>query len=188
MQESDDKKQSAGQSLPAHQLVRKAFEANDDRLFMSRLADDAVLHSPWVSRTFELRGPKEVVQAFRLMNREVKNKSFTAELVGTEATSLAFDGYIGDEFVQVMILLQTDDRDQIVDLTVHLRPFTGLSKLGMAFADGFTRPHSRFRAAWLGAALKALHIPVRAADWVAIRVIKDSAIHNASRDSDGQDR
>ena len=168
-------------TIPAHQLVRAAFETNDALLFMSRLADDVVLHSPWVSRAFELRGPNEVAQAFRLMNDEVEDKTFTAELVGTDATCLAFDGYIREEFVQVMILIRTDHCDQIMDLTVHLRPFTGLSRLGIAFAGGFARPHSRFRAAWLGAALRALHVLVRAADWVAIRVVKDSAVRNAQR-------
>lgn len=46
------------------------------------------------------------------MNDEVQDKQFTAELVGPEAVSLAFDGYIGEEFVQVMILIKTDERDR----------------------------------------------------------------------------
>ena len=106
-------------------IFRKAIEAGDLEQLMSAFAEDAVLHSPITFEPFEGRAAirtllgivMEVFQDFR----------YTDELVGADGTTaLVFRTRVRDRDVEGIDLVRFDASGRICDLTVMVRPRSGV--------------------------------------------------------------
>lgn len=109
-------------------IFRKAIEAGDLEHLMSAFAEDAVLHSPI---TFEPFAGRAAVRTLLGIVMEVfQDFHYTDELVGADGTiALVFRTRVRDREVEGIDLVRFDERGYIRDLTVLVRPRSGVEAL-----------------------------------------------------------
>lgn len=107
---------------------RRAVEANDLDGMIGAFAEDAVLHSPISHAPFEGR---EVIRALLGVLAEVfRGFRYTDELQAGDGTrALVFRARVADRDVEGLDLLRFDAEGRIRDLTVMVRPRSGLEAL-----------------------------------------------------------
>jgi hypothetical protein len=109
---------------------RAAVEARDLDGLRDALHPNVVFHSPVVHRPYEGRDKVlellghaiEVFEAFR----------YTDELEGVAGCGLVFKARVGDRDVEGMDLLRVDRSGLVTELTVMVRPLSGLTALAEA--------------------------------------------------------
>jgi hypothetical protein len=123
-----------------HNAFRVAIEAGDLDALRACFNDDATFHSPAVFKPyagidavmFLLTGVMQVFEDFRYLH------ALDAAPGGT-VHALMFEARVGDKTVQGIDLLTYDMDGKITDLTVMIRPLTGLQtvveKMGEALAQ-----------------------------------------------------
>jgi hypothetical protein len=119
--------------MPAMNAVaefRRAVEAGDLDALMETMGPEPVLHSPVSFKPFQgrdaVRGLLEiVVQTF-------EDFRYTDELAGDGVHALLFRARVGDRDLQGMDFLRFDGDGRIRELTVMVRPASGLMALGEA--------------------------------------------------------
>jgi hypothetical protein len=107
---------------------RRAVEAGDLEGMIGAFAEDAVLHSPITHPPFEGR---EVIFALLGVLAEVfRNFRYTDELEADDGTrALVFRARVANRDVEGLDLLRFDAEGRIRDLTVMVRPRSGLEAL-----------------------------------------------------------
>jgi SnoaL-like domain len=112
---------------------RAAVEARDHAAMTAALAPDIRFHSPVAHRPFAGRDAASGVLAAVLDTFE--DFSYTDELEGPGGTlALVFSARVGDKRVQGLDLLRLDGDGLIEELTVMIRPLSGILALGEAMA------------------------------------------------------
>jgi hypothetical protein len=106
---------------------RRAVEAGDADAVLATMAEDVTFNNPVSFRPFEGR----VVLAFVVPKLlEVwQGLRYVAELHGDGLTGLVFDARVGTRDVRGVDLLHFDDEGLIDEVTVMVRPLTGLQAL-----------------------------------------------------------
>ncbi|MGH2837562.1 MAG: nuclear transport factor 2 family protein [Thermoleophilaceae bacterium] len=112
---------------------RAAVESGDFDAAVALFADDATLDSPVAFRPFV--GIEQVSFVLRAVAETFEDFRYTDEL-GTEAGvhALVFSARVGDKSVEGLDLIRMDDSGQITNLTVMIRPLSGLIALAEAMA------------------------------------------------------
>ena len=113
---------------------RQAVEAADIDAALALFADDATLDSPVAFKPFVgidaisvvLRAISETFEDFRYTDE------FENEEEGTHA--LIFEARVGDKSVQGLDLIRSDSKGRIANLTVMIRPMSGLIALAEAMS------------------------------------------------------
>jgi hypothetical protein len=113
---------------------RAAVEDKDFDAALALFADEATLDSPvafkpFVGRDavgFVLRAVSETFEDFRYTDE------FANEADGTHA--LVFEARVGERSVQGLDLLRMDSEGRIANITVMIRPLSGLTALAEAMA------------------------------------------------------
>ncbi len=120
-------------SLDARQLhpFRVAAESKDIDALLSTLAPDVVLHSPV---TFAPYAGKETVgKLLRLVSEAFTDWRCIEEVHGPDGvTGFVFRTHLGDRELEGLDLLRLDADGLIVELTVMIRPLSGLIALAQA--------------------------------------------------------
>jgi hypothetical protein len=112
---------------------RAAVEAGDIDAGLALFADDATLDSPVAFKPFV--GIEQVGVVLRAVFETFEDFHYTDELEGSDGThALIFEARVGDKSVQGLDLLRTDDSGEIKNLTVMVRPLSGLVALAEAMA------------------------------------------------------
>ena len=106
---------------------REVVESEDLDALEAILAEDVVLHSPVTFKPFE--GRPVVVHVLRTVFEVFQDFRYVAELEGDGLTTLVFKTRVGDREVDGIDLLRTRDDGLIDDITVFIRPLSGLSAL-----------------------------------------------------------
>ena len=107
---------------------RAGVEARDVEAAFTALADDAVLHSPVTFRPFT--GRPVVEHVLRDVFEVFADFRYTDHLRDGEATSiLVFQARIGEREVDGIDLIRENADGLIGDITVMVRPLSGLSAL-----------------------------------------------------------
>ena len=106
---------------------KAAVEARDLAGMVAALAPDVVFHSPVTFKPFEGRDMVghvlgEVLQVFQEF-------TYTDELREGDTTALVFEARVGDRDVQGIDLIRLNADGLIDDLTVLVRPLSGLTAL-----------------------------------------------------------
>ena len=110
-----------------------AMEAKDFDAAMALFADDATLDSPVAFKPFEGVGAVGVV--LRAVGETLEDFRYTDELAGDEGVhTLIFEARVGDRSVQGLDLIRSDESGRITNLTVMVRPMSGLIALSEAMA------------------------------------------------------
>jgi hypothetical protein len=106
---------------------RAAVEAGDLDRVTALLADDVTFSSPAVFKPYS--GRDTVAFILGAVFRVFEDFSYEREIGDPDAVgdhALVFRARVGDREVQGVDLLRTNEDGQIVDLTVMIRPLSGL--------------------------------------------------------------
>lgn len=110
---------------------RAAAEAADHESMVATLADDAVLHSPATFKPYE--GREAVSRLLGIVFDVFEDFHYTDELAAPDGSAaLIFRARVGELEVEGLDLLRFDDDGRIGDLTVMVRPLSGVSALAEA--------------------------------------------------------
>jgi len=108
-------------------FFRRAVEAHDLDQLMATFADDAVLHSPITFQPFE--GKAAIRRLLSIIVTVLQDFQYTDELTGDGSAALIFRARIGKREVEGLDLLGFDAAGQVRELTVMIRPRSGLEAL-----------------------------------------------------------
>ena len=111
---------------------RAAVEAGDFDAGLELFAEDATLDSPVAFKPFV--GVEQVGVVLRAVFETFEDFRYTDELGGDGVHALIFNARVGDKAVQGLDLLRTDSEGRITNLTVMIRPLSGLIALAEAMA------------------------------------------------------
>ena len=108
---------------------RAAVEAKDFDAALALFAEDATLDSPVAFKPFE--GIQAVDFVLRAVAATFEDFRYTDEFANDEAGThaLIFEARVGDRSVQGLDLLRMNSAGQIENLTVMIRPLSGLTAL-----------------------------------------------------------
>jgi limonene-1,2-epoxide hydrolase len=113
---------------------RTAVEAKDLNAMVAALSPDVALHSPVTFSPFE--GREAVTAVLRTVFAVFEDFTYTDELTSGPTTALVFTARVGDRRVEGVDLLRDAEDGSIADLTVLVRPMSGLQALAGAVAEG----------------------------------------------------
>jgi hypothetical protein len=112
---------------------RAAVEAGDIDAGLALFTDDATLDSPVAFKPFV--GIEAVGVVLRAVFETFEDFRYTDEFAGDDGThALIFTARVGNKSVQGLDLLRTDDAGRITNLTVMVRPLSGLTALAEAMS------------------------------------------------------
>jgi hypothetical protein len=112
---------------------RAAVEARDFDAALALFAEDATLDSPVAFKPFV--GIEAVGFVLRAVAETFEDFRYTDELGGDEGThALVFEARVGEKSVQGLDLLRLDGSGRITNLTVMIRPLSGLIALAEAMS------------------------------------------------------
>ena len=112
---------------------RAAVEARDMDAGLALFAEDATLDSPVAFKPFV--GIEQVSVVLRAVFETFEDFHYTDELEGPDGThALIFEARVGDKSVQGLDMLRTADSGEIKNLTVMIRPMSGVIALAEAMA------------------------------------------------------
>jgi hypothetical protein len=119
-------------AMNAASAFRAAVEARDPDAMEATLAPGVVFHSPAVFRPYT--GRDKVAALLRIVAVTFEDFTYTDELLasGGAAEALIFRARVGERDLEGMDLLRFDADGLIADLTVMIRPLSGLLALAQA--------------------------------------------------------
>lgn len=113
--------------MPGH-AFRTAVESGDFEAAVALLADDVVFRSPAVFKPYT--GKETVATILRTVSQVFEDLHYTDELTADGVHALIFEAHIGDRQLQGLDLIRDDGDGRIGELTVMVRPASGLMALG----------------------------------------------------------
>jgi hypothetical protein len=117
---------------------RAAVEGDDRAALPDCLADGVRFLSPVVFRPYEGRDLVTTILSEGAM-RVFSGFRYVEQLEQGDCTALIFEARVGDRDVQGLDLLRFDDNDKVSELTVMVRPQSGLTALAEAMGQRFER-------------------------------------------------
>ena len=122
---------AAAPDLPGHDAVTGRYRAFHDAVVagdwdtaVDQLADDVVFHSPAVHRPYE--GREATATILRAVARVFEDFRYVDVVDGGDVALLKFRAHVGDRELEGWDELRFDDAGRIRDLTVVIRPLSGL--------------------------------------------------------------
>ncbi len=115
------------------EAFRRAVESADAEAMEAALSPDVVFRSPVVYKPYE--GREATMGLLRLVAEVFEDFAYTDELRGEGTHALIFRARVGDREVQGIDHLVVDGDGLITELTVMVRPLSGL----MALAEAMQR-------------------------------------------------
>ncbi|HEX8053635.1 MAG TPA: nuclear transport factor 2 family protein [Thermoleophilaceae bacterium] len=119
--------------MTASHPFRAAVEARDVDGMVALLAPDVVLHSPVKFQPFE--GREAVRALFRALFEVFEDFRYTDELAGDGTHALIFRARVGDRELEGLDLLRAGPDGLLSEVTVMVRPQSGLQAVGQAVAE-----------------------------------------------------
>jgi ketosteroid isomerase-like protein len=115
---------------------REAVEAQDLEAMAATFSDEIEFHSPVAFKPFV--GPESVRGVLGAVMETFTEFEYTDELVNGDTTILVFNAKVGEKKLQGIDMLRHDDAGKVVELTVMLRPLSGLIAMGEAMGPKVT--------------------------------------------------
>jgi hypothetical protein len=114
--------------VPEREDFRRAVESDDYEAMMALFREDAVLHSPITFQPFE--GRAAIGTLLRVLMEVFEDFHYTDELDASDGTkALVFRTRVRDREVEGIDLIRFDEEGLIEDLTVLVRPRSGMEAL-----------------------------------------------------------
>jgi hypothetical protein len=106
---------------------KAAVESGDADSFEQVLAPEAVFRSPAVFKPYE--GREAVMVVLRAVGRVFEDFRYEDRFEGADGEVLLFAARVGDRELNGIDLLRFDDAGRVRELTVMVRPLSGLGAL-----------------------------------------------------------
>lgn len=106
---------------------RAAVEAHDMDQVEAVLHPDVVFRSPAVHKPYE--GRQATMVLLRTVFEVFEDFRYLGQIVEGEEEMLRFSARIGDRTVDGIDVLRYDDAVRVIELTVFVRPYSGLTAL-----------------------------------------------------------
>ena len=116
---------------------RAGVEAGDVETALGALAENVVLHSPVTFKPFE--GRAAVAHVLRTVFEVFEDFRYTDQLEDRDAAALIFNARVGDRKLDGLDLLRFDGDGKVRELSVMVRPMSGLNALAEAMGREFER-------------------------------------------------
>jgi hypothetical protein len=117
---------------------KAAVEAEDPEALTEALADDVVFRSPVVFKAYEGKPIVSTIITQAAMS-VFEDFRYVEQLEGESASALIFKARVGDRELDGLDLLRFDDDGKVEELTVMVRPMSGLNALAEAMGRQFER-------------------------------------------------
>ncbi len=117
---------------------RAAIEAEDPEALAETLAEDVVFRSPVVFRSYEGKPTVAAILTEGAMN-VFEDFRYVHQLEDGDVAALIFDARVGDRELNGLDLLRFDSDGKVSELTVMVRPMSGLNALAEAMGREFER-------------------------------------------------
>jgi hypothetical protein len=111
---------------------RAAVEARDHEGIVAALASDVLIYSPVAHRPFD--GREAAAGLFTALLDTFEDFAYTDEIADGGTVALLFSARVGDKRLQGLDWLRLDDDGLVKELTVMIRPLSGIAALGEAMA------------------------------------------------------
>jgi len=154
----------------AGQRLRAAMEARDHAAVVSLLAPDAVLNSPILGTRFE--GREALSDLYAGIIEGFTEYRYTHEMEAGGAHLLGFAGTVRGKRVEGIDLIRVDDEGLIVEMTVWLRPLSGLIAFLVGVGPHIARRRGRWQALVLRLASPPLPLVAALVDWLSPRLVR----------------
>jgi hypothetical protein len=115
----------------------RAVEAMDLDALVASLAPDVVFRSPVVYRPYE--GREVVAKVLEAVTRVFDEFSYVQRFTSGDRKALIFRAKVGDREVDGLDLLRFDADGQVAELTVMVRPLSGINALAAAMREELER-------------------------------------------------
>ncbi|HEX2435244.1 MAG TPA: nuclear transport factor 2 family protein [Solirubrobacterales bacterium] len=116
----------------------RAVEARDPDAIAGALAAEVTFRSPVVYRPYE--GREAVATVLRAVTRVFEQFEYVQRLEAPDgAVALIFKARVGEREIDGLDLLRFDDDGQVSELTVMVRPLSGITALAEAMAEELRR-------------------------------------------------
>ena len=119
--------------MAAATSFERAVEARDVDALVGALAPDVVFRSPVVFRPYE--GRELVAKVLEAVTRVFEDFEYVQRFEENGTTALIFTARVGDRELDGLDLLRLDDEGLVSELTVMVRPMSGLNALAAAMAE-----------------------------------------------------
>lgn len=123
--------------MAAPTSFERAVEARDVDALVGALAPDVVFRSPVVFRPYE--GRELVAKVLEAVTRVFEDFEYVQRFEENGAAALIFTARVGDRVLDGLDLLRLDDEGLVSELTVMVRPMSGLNALAAAMAEELER-------------------------------------------------
>ena len=117
---------------------RAAVEAEDPEALADALAEEVVFHSPVTFKPYEGKPVVSAILAEGAM-RVFEDFRYVDQLEGAAADALVFRARVGDREVDGIDLLRFDGEGRVRELTVMVRPMSGVHALAEAMGRELER-------------------------------------------------
>jgi hypothetical protein len=155
-----------------HHPFRAAVEARDLTALVDTLAPDVVFHSPLISAPFE--GKQQVGELFRVLSEEILFRDelvYMHELTSGDTTVLAFRTEVKGKPVEGVDVMLHDGAGKVRDITVLLRPFTGLAAVAGVLSPRIAGRGNKAKERVASAGLRPLAALMRLFDAIGSREV-----------------
>ena len=115
----------------------RAVEERDLDALVSALAPDVVFRSPVVYRPYE--GREITARILEAVTRVFDDFEYVRRFEAEEGAALIFKARVGDREVDGLDLLRFDDEGLVSELTVMVRPMSGVQALAAAMGEELER-------------------------------------------------
>jgi limonene-1,2-epoxide hydrolase len=116
----------------------RAVQARDADAITAALAPDVRFRSPVVFSPYE--GPEAVSVVLRAVTQVFEEFEYVQRLEATDGSiALIFRAKVGDRELDGLDLLRFDNDGQVTELTVMVRPMSGINALAEAMAEELRR-------------------------------------------------
>lgn len=116
----------------------RAVEARDPDAIADALAAEVTFRSPVVYRPYE--GREAVATVLRAVTRVFEQFEYVQRFEAPDgAVALIFKARVGEREIDGLDLLRLDDDGQVTELTVMVRPLSGINALAEAMAEELRR-------------------------------------------------
>jgi hypothetical protein len=112
---------------------RAAVEARDPDAMDAALHPDVVFHSPAVFKPYE--GREATMRLLRHVLEVLEDFRYLDELSGDGSHGLVFAARVGEKTLEGWDYLKLDDDGLITELTVMIRPLSGLIAVAQAMGE-----------------------------------------------------
>jgi SnoaL-like domain len=123
--------------VAAPTTFQRAVEARDLEAVVDALAPDVVFRSPVVYKPYEGRELVSVLLGAAV--RVFEDFEYERRIESDDGVALIFKARVGDREIDGLDLLRFDDDGLITELTVMVRPMSGLHALAAAMGEELER-------------------------------------------------